>query len=231
MLSRAPRRASAGFSSGPYFHCMPRRPRRLRPLYQDLASIEHGKECALCLRWFIPVFADLPCPHCENRGTPRYPNRVRSFAIRAGISLREVARRSKLAWSGMVEISNGRRAPHLSTQCSIVKALGLDASDPRNFRRVFPNPRGPNRPRTVKEPEPAPQTCSEAPDTMVGPARSRVVTPPSPPLNGAHCLGVRPRTPGLGHLVKANPDALEFGRLGRRDPRGTRVTRRSVRRQ
>lgn len=194
-------------------------------------AIEHGEECPHCLRWFCRVLPDDSCLLCESRGTPRYPNRLQYFAILAGLSLREVARRSNVAWSGLVEISNGRRSPHRSTQKRIVEALGLDASDPRDFRRVFPTPRKRNRPRTVKKPDLTPEICPEARGTPVGPARGRIVTPPSPPVRGAGRPLVQSRTPGLGHLQKVRPDTVEFGRPMRPDPRGTAVTRRSVRRR
>lgn len=110
-------------------------------LYVDRSTIEFGEECPTCLRWFVFVFPDDPCPHCENRGIPRYPNRVRYCAILAGISLREVGRRSGLAWSGLMEISNGRRAPHESTKRRVLEALGLDPSSAIDCKRVFPTPR------------------------------------------------------------------------------------------
>jgi hypothetical protein len=102
----------------------------------------------VCLRWFVPIRADEPeCGWCISlRGIPRYPNRVRSSALRKGLSLRELQRRSGLAWGGLVEISNGRRAPHERTKQRLLRAIGLPRSD---AKRVFPRPRGRNSRKPV----------------------------------------------------------------------------------
>ncbi len=120
---------------------------KLGPLWMDADVFDYATECPVCLRWFVPYPGETDCNVCESRpGVPRYPNRVRSSALRKGLSLRELRRRTGLAWSGLVEISNGRRAPHRSTQLRILRALGLPSSE---AKRVFPRPRAPNRRKAV----------------------------------------------------------------------------------
>ncbi len=120
---------------------------KLGPLYMDPDIFDYANECPACLRWCSPFPGETDCTVCQSRREiPRYPNRVRSSALRKGLSLRELQRRSGLAWSGLVEISNGRRAPHRSTQLRILRALGLPSSE---TKRVFPRPRAPNRRKPV----------------------------------------------------------------------------------
>jgi hypothetical protein len=123
---------------------------KLGPLYMDPDIFDYAEECPVCLRWFSPISANYPdCTVCSSlRPVPQYPNRVRSSALRKGLSLRELQRRTGLAWSGLVEISNGRRAPHRSTQLRILRALGLPRSD---AKRIFPRPRAPNSRRQVAD--------------------------------------------------------------------------------
>ncbi len=121
---------------------------KLGPLWMEADVFDYATECPVCLRWFVPIHTgENDGCWCEGRrGVPRYPNRVRSSALRRGLSLRELQRRTALAWSGVIEISNGRRAPHRSTQLRILRALGLPSSE---AKRVFPRPRGPNRRKPV----------------------------------------------------------------------------------
>ena len=124
---------------------MPRK-RRLGPLYMPPDVFDYADECPTCLRWYVPFFPGDSCSHCKNRGVPLYPNRLRSSAIRRGLSLRELHRRTGLAWSGLMEISNGRCAPHDSTKRRLLRGLGLHH---RDSKRVFPRPRRPNRRQPV----------------------------------------------------------------------------------
>ncbi len=122
---------------------------KLSPLYMDPDIFDYAEECPVCLRWFVPFPGETDCTVCKSlRAIPRYPNRVRSSALRKGLSLRELHRRSGLAWSGLVEISNGRRAPHERTKQRLLRAIGLPRSD---AKRIFPRPRAPNRRKPVAD--------------------------------------------------------------------------------
>ena len=118
-------------------------------IYMEKATIEYGRECFDCLRWSVPVYPDDPCTKCESWGVPAYPNRVRYFAVSQGISLREVSRRSKLSWSGLVAISRGRCAPHRRSRVRILRALGLNPRSRHDVKRVFPRPRARNSRKPV----------------------------------------------------------------------------------
>ena len=151
-------RASRGSSPSTCFLSLDMaRKRRLGPLYMPEDVFDYADECPTCLRWFVPIFTGDSCCHCKNRGVPLYPNRVRSSAIRKGLSLRELQRRTGLAWSGLMDISNGRRAPHESTKQRLLQGLGLHHSD---SKRVFPRPRRPNRRQPVAGGQ-SPSTASD----------------------------------------------------------------------
>ena len=123
--------------------------RKLGPVYLDEVTIEYGRECQDCLRWSIPLFPNAACHHCPLRGVPTYPNRVRFYAVRQGISLREVQRRSGVSWASIMQISQGRCAPHNATRARILTALGFDPSNSIEAKMVFPRPR--RRNRTVRQ--------------------------------------------------------------------------------
>ena len=59
-------------------------------IYMSANTILYGMECPDCLRWYVPYREGSPCCQCSRWGIPLYPNRVRFFALREGISLREV---------------------------------------------------------------------------------------------------------------------------------------------
>lgn len=122
-----------------------KRIRKLGPVYLDETTIEIGRECQECLRWSIPPFPNAACHHCPLRGVPDYPNRVRSYAVRQGISLREVQRRSGVSWASIMQISQGRCAPHEATRDRILTTLGFDPSNPIEVKMVFPWPRRRNQ--------------------------------------------------------------------------------------
>lgn len=114
---------------------------RLRnKIYMNLSTIEHGLECADCLRWFVPIRSKEPCPHCKNFGLPLYPNRVRYLAVMKGYSLRELGRKAKLEWRTMRLLSQGRRAPHIGTKKKLLKALGMSVKK-NEIQYVFPHDR------------------------------------------------------------------------------------------
>jgi hypothetical protein len=121
---------------------------KLGPLYMDPDIFDYAEECPVCLRWFVPISADYPdCTVCSSlRKIPEYPNRLRSSALRRGLSLRALQRLTGLAWSGLVEISNGQRAPHERTKQRLLRAIGLPRSD---AKRIFPRPRAPNSRKPV----------------------------------------------------------------------------------
>jgi hypothetical protein len=116
----------------------------------DSDIFDYAEECPVCLRWFVRIRADEPdCTLCSSlRKVPRYPNRLRASALRRGLSLRELQRRTGLAFSGLVEIANGRRAPHERTKQRLLRAIGLPRSD---AKRIFPRPRAPNRRKPVPD--------------------------------------------------------------------------------
>jgi hypothetical protein len=109
-------------------------------IYMDSSTIEFGRECPRCLRWFVPVFDDDPCSHCIEHGCPPYPNRVRYFSVKNDVSLREISRKTKLEWRTVRMISQGRRAPHLSSKRKILRALGM-SSKKSELNYVFPHSR------------------------------------------------------------------------------------------
>jgi len=110
-------------------------------IYIDRYTIEAGKECSDCLRWFVPIFKNSdPCPHCERLGVPNYPNRIRYLAIKAGISLRDIARISKISWRTIRLASQGERDPHLTTKREIAKALGMSIRK-TDIAYIFPHGR------------------------------------------------------------------------------------------
>jgi hypothetical protein len=91
----------------------------------DCSTIEHGRECADCLRWSIPVLEDDDCPHCLRLGRPGNPNRLRYLAVKNGMSLREVGRRAHLNWRTVRRISQGEVVPRKSTERKLLKAMGI----------------------------------------------------------------------------------------------------------
>jgi len=101
-------------------------------------TIEYGRECFDCLRWYVPIFRDDPCYLCESRGVPAYPNRVRYWAVRNGISLRELQRRSGVSWAALMQISQGRSVPRTATKSRILTVLGFDPSEYIDNVAVFP---------------------------------------------------------------------------------------------
>jgi len=112
-----------------------------RRIHMDISTVEYGKECFDCLRWYVPVFSKSdPCPHCKRLGRPPYPNRVRLMAVKANISLREISRKSGLEWRTVKLISQGERAPHIGTRKKILKTLGMSTKK-SNMDYVFPNKR------------------------------------------------------------------------------------------
>jgi lambda repressor-like predicted transcriptional regulator len=109
-------------------------------IYMDRLTIEHGQECSDCLRWFMPVFKDDHCPHCHNYGQPQYPNRIRYLTLKKGYTLRELSRRSGLAWRTVRLIYQGHRAPHIGTKKKLLRALGVSTKR-SELNYVFPHER------------------------------------------------------------------------------------------
>jgi len=94
-------------------------------IYMDSDTIEYGKECLDCLRWFVPVRSYDECPHCVQHGCPPNPNRVRYLAVKNDLSLREVGRRAGLNWRTVRLISQGKIIPRKSTERKLLRALGI----------------------------------------------------------------------------------------------------------
>lgn len=110
-------------------------------IHMDFYTVEYGKECNDCLRWYVPLSEfDEPCPHCKRFGQPKYPNRVRYLAVKQGMSLRGLCKKAKLQWRTVRLVSQGKIAPHLSTKKKILKALGRSIRD-NELSYVFPHPR------------------------------------------------------------------------------------------
>jgi len=116
------------------------RPNSSNRIYMDSSTIEHGKECVDCLRWFVSIYVDDECPHCLKHGCPQYPNRVRYLAVKNGMSLREVSRKAKLNWRTIRLVSQGKRAPHILTKKKVLKVLGLPVRK-SELNYVFPTAR------------------------------------------------------------------------------------------
>ena len=94
-------------------------------IYMSKDTIEYGRECVDCLRWFIPVVGIDKCPHCVKHGRPINPNRVRYLAVKNGMSLREVGRKADITWRTMRLISQGKISPRKATVRKILKAMGI----------------------------------------------------------------------------------------------------------
>ena len=103
----------------------------------DRSTIEHGKECVDCLRWFVPIRVTDACPHCLKHGCPPNPNRVRYLAVKNGISLREISRKARLNWRTVRLISQGKIAPRKSTEQKILRAIGIPVRK-TEMNYVFP---------------------------------------------------------------------------------------------
>lgn len=109
-------------------------------IYMDSSTIEYGKECSDCLRWFVPLFTNDPCPHCLKRGRPQYPNRLRYLSVKNNVSLREISRRTRLEWRTVSLVAQGKRAPHIATKRKLLRALGIPVRK-NELLYAFPHPR------------------------------------------------------------------------------------------
>jgi len=94
-------------------------------IYMDKSTIEFGRECLDCLRWFVPLNAVDKCPHCFKYGRPSNPNRVRYLAVKNGISLREISRKADVSWRTMRLVAQGKISPRKTTVRKILKAMGV----------------------------------------------------------------------------------------------------------
>lgn len=113
---------------------------RTEQIHMTEDTVKYGVECNICLRWYVPVESGDPCYYCKKYGEPKYPNRVRYAAIQSGMSLRELSRKSKLNWRTVRLVSQGKRAPHMSTKRKMLRALGIPLKK-NELAYIFPHPR------------------------------------------------------------------------------------------
>lgn len=109
-------------------------------IYMDLSTVEHGKECPVCLRWFVPIRPEDECVHCLQHGCPEFPNRLRYVALTKGVTLREISRKSRLCWRTVRLISQGKVSPHRNTEHRILRALDVPIRK-KEIAYIFPHSR------------------------------------------------------------------------------------------